>query len=1093
MGVVYEAEQISLRRRVALKVLPFAAMMDPRKLQRFHHEAQAAASLHHNHIVPVYFVGCERGVHFYAMQLIEGQTLANLIHDLREKASPPERPQATSPPATTLPQAALSTETPQQRAAYYRQVAQWGAQAADALDYAHQMGVVHRDIKPGNLMLDGRGEVWVTDFGLAQFQQSEGSLTLTGDVIGTLRYMSPEQALGKRVPIDHRADVYSLGATLYELLTLEPVYPGSDRQELLRQIAFEQPRPLRRINKSIPVELETIVLKAVEKSPSDRYAIAQELADDLRRFSEDRPITARPPSLFQRTRKWARRHRAMVTAAGVCLLVSLATLVGSLGWVLGDRAARQQQAENEIGEALKAAAPGLAQGDPGHPTLIEAAQRAAAQLNSGIVGTESRRRAQQLLKDVEMLARLENARLQSAAAGGLMGFDVAGADALYVEAFQWYGLDMSAPDPQHAAQQVRESAISTHLVAGLHDWIHLKRALRKGPSTPLRAVLEVADSDPWRRRYRAARSQAELETLAKDHGFSSQPPSMLVVLVRGFTEAENWGAAEQSLRRAQELHPADFWLNFELACALDFKPKPDVTEAVRYYQAALALRPKSFSVWLNLGWALNEQGKFAQAEAAFRQAIALKPDSPEAHNNLGATLNAQRRWVEAEVALRQALTLNTDYPKAHRNLGGALFELGRHNEAVAEFQTAIRLAPKDAAAHYNLGGTLLALGRNDEALAELQTAVRVAPRDAKAHSNLGSALIELGRHDEALAEIQAAIRLAPNYPIAHFNLGVIWKKQGKYSEAVTAYRRAIELNPSYADARHNLANAEQAALLDAKLQRYLNDNFKPASGAESILLAQMSQEIKKLNAAAVRLYEQAFRLTPELSRDINLGHRYDAACAAALAGSGKGEDARKLDENARACLRRKALAWLSDDLKAWRELAKRNPILSLDVARTLQQWQADKDLVHVRGEKALAKLPEKERLKWDRLWADVNSLQSVLAQSRPDVIETLRSGSLNAGERKQEHRLNLKAGKTYALYLESTAFDPLLILQDGTGNELHKNDDISPKNLNSRIIFSPSKSGSYRVVATSFEAGGQGPYTLRIREARSEDAGPAPP
>src|SRR5439155_364276 len=217
----------------------------------------------------------------------------------------------------------------------FRSVARLGVQAAEALDYAHQMGVVHRDIKPGNLMLDGRGDVWVTDFGLAHLQQGEASLTLTGDLVGTLRYMSPEQALAKRVVIDHRTDVYSLGVTLYELLTLEPAFGGSDRQELLRQIAFEEPRPPRRLNKAIPAELETIVLKAMEKNPAERYGTAQELADDLQRFLKDEPLRARRPSLVQRGQKWARRHRPVVTsvivATAAVLAIAIVALLISLG------------------------------------------------------------------------------------------------------------------------------------------------------------------------------------------------------------------------------------------------------------------------------------------------------------------------------------------------------------------------------------------------------------------------------------------------------------------------------------------------------------------------------------------------------------------------------------------------------------------------------------------------------------------------------------------------------------------------------------------------------------------------------------------
>jgi serine/threonine protein kinase len=207
-------------------------------------------------------------------------------------------------------------------------VAELGIQAAEALDHAHALGVVHRDVKPANLLLDGRGGLWVTDFGLAQIQ-SDARLTMTGDLVGTLRYMSPEQALAKRVVVDHRTDVYSLGATLYELLTLEPAYAGSDRQELMRQIAFEEPRRPRAINKAVPAELETIVLKAMEKNPADRYATARELAEDLRRWLDDQPIQARRPGLVARAQKWSRRHRPLVHASMGLVVLALVLLATS--------------------------------------------------------------------------------------------------------------------------------------------------------------------------------------------------------------------------------------------------------------------------------------------------------------------------------------------------------------------------------------------------------------------------------------------------------------------------------------------------------------------------------------------------------------------------------------------------------------------------------------------------------------------------------------------------------------------------------------------------------------------------------------------
>jgi serine/threonine protein kinase len=363
MGVVYEAEQLSLRRRVALKVLPFAATLDARQLQRFHNEAQAAACLHHTHIVPVYFVGCAGGVPFYAMQLIDGQPLSAIIRQLRqaEKNAPTageEHTGASQPPpgdaASTTPVAAVTPLTGAGRRGrdYFRKVAELGMQAAEALAHAHQLGIVHRDIKPGNLLLDGRGSLWVTDFGLAHCQ-SQAGLTMTGDLVGTLRYMSPEQTLGQRGLVDHRTDVYSLGVTLYELLTLEPAFAGQDRQELLRQIASEEPRPPRRLNQAIPAELETIVLKALEKEPARRYATAQDLADDLRRFLEDRPIRARPVGSLERAWKWARRRPAHAALAGAIAVAVLACMSG--GFLYGlyqDQRAEMLRRLVERGQAV---------------------------------------------------------------------------------------------------------------------------------------------------------------------------------------------------------------------------------------------------------------------------------------------------------------------------------------------------------------------------------------------------------------------------------------------------------------------------------------------------------------------------------------------------------------------------------------------------------------------------------------------------------------------------------------------------------------------------------------------------------------------
>jgi hypothetical protein len=221
-------------------------------------------------------------------------------------------------------------------------VANVGRQAAQALEHAHHMGIVHRDIKPANLMLDALGHVWVTDFGLAQFQSHAG-VTMTGELLGTLRYVSPEQAMAKRGVVDHRADIYSLGATLYELLTSRPIFDGSDRHALLNQIGFAEPIAPRKHDPAIPIELETIILKAVAKNPAERYSTAQEFADDLQRYREDKPILAKRPSLFERARKWSRRHPSLVAGAALMVIGVLVALMVS-NWLVSQEQAKTQAA-----------------------------------------------------------------------------------------------------------------------------------------------------------------------------------------------------------------------------------------------------------------------------------------------------------------------------------------------------------------------------------------------------------------------------------------------------------------------------------------------------------------------------------------------------------------------------------------------------------------------------------------------------------------------------------------------------------------------------------------------------------------------------
>lgn len=318
MGIVYEAEQVALERRVALKVLPLRSRLDAKRFTRFEREAQAAARLHHSNIVPVLSFGEHDGLYYYVMQFIDGRGLDQVIRDwIAEQGSPDFR-------------------SVDQR---WNVIAQMGVDVAGALQHAHDQGILHRDIKPANIMLDGNGMIWVTDFGLAKHMDNE-DLTRTGDIVGTLQYMAPEQFQSQS---DARSDVYSLGLTLYELLTLKAGFQDSNPSRLIRRKSEDQPPNPRTVNPSIPRDLETIVLKAISREPASRYATAQALANDLRRFLEDRPILARRTTAIERLWRWSRRNRliAMLSATAAASLM-LAAGVGWAGYVRTGKALAQE-------------------------------------------------------------------------------------------------------------------------------------------------------------------------------------------------------------------------------------------------------------------------------------------------------------------------------------------------------------------------------------------------------------------------------------------------------------------------------------------------------------------------------------------------------------------------------------------------------------------------------------------------------------------------------------------------------------------------------------------------------------------------------
>jgi len=351
MGVVYEAEQESLGRRVALKVVSSPSLASPKALRRFRREARAAARLHHTNIVPVFGVGEEDGRHYYVMQYIEGCSLDCMLNELTggsRRTTVGDRPSLRDERPVEAEGAPIDlSAAPGSGNAYWHDVAHIAVQAADALQYAHGAGVLHRDIKPGNLLLDKQGIVWITDFGLAKVIEQE-DVTLTGDMVGTLRYLAPEQMDREA---DARSDVYALGLTLYELVTHRPAFDETSRHRLIKQVFQQEPPRPRTVSRDVPRDLETVILKAIARDPAHRYQTAGQMRDDLLLFLQDRPVTARRVTAIERLRRWCRRNPMLagLTSTVFVLLITVA-VVACVGAIRVSRALDGETRQRERAE-----------------------------------------------------------------------------------------------------------------------------------------------------------------------------------------------------------------------------------------------------------------------------------------------------------------------------------------------------------------------------------------------------------------------------------------------------------------------------------------------------------------------------------------------------------------------------------------------------------------------------------------------------------------------------------------------------------------------------------------------------------------------
>jgi tetratricopeptide (TPR) repeat protein len=786
------------------------------------------------------------------------------------------------------------------------------AAICSAVQHAHQKGIIHRDLKPSNILvtlIDGRPVPRVIDFGVAKAlggKLTEESLsTQFGAVVGTLEYMAPEQAGYPGSDIDTRADVYSLGVILYELLTgLRPLDARRLRQaplnEVIRIIQEEEPpSPSTRLStaEALPSlaaarqveprrllgllrgELDWVVMKCLEKQRERRYETASALARDVQRYLADEPVEARPPSASYRLRKFVRRHPLELALAGALGLL----LVGgvAVAWWQSEQAGARRETElrrrlqdeqrwaadnARLGRNAEAVAALLGQCEQalkaGDAAKAAVALDAARKRSTEGGADEQAARLGRLAADLALLRELDAVDQLRWTYVDNKPPDPAAVATRTREALRRFGADPDVTSVDEAAARVSASVVRERIVAAL-DLL-----LRPGKTAGVRAVLRRVDADPYRDAVRdavLASNRAKFAKLARQKDALEQPPGFVVFL--GASGEIKLERQRQLLRAAVGRRPRELGPLMTLGLSSYRSEEGGDDEPVRWFQAAVAAAPGNAAVLNSLGATLADKGQVDEAIVYYHKAIALDQRYAEARNNLGNALRRQGKVDEAIACFRKALALDPKLAKGHGNLGLALHRKGQEDEAIACYQKAIALAPKFAPFHTALGAALYGQGKVEEAIPYLRKAIALEPKYAPAHSSLGLALYDKGQVDEAIACYKKAIALDPKLAGAHNGLGaILCDVKRDYDGAVACFRKAIALDPKLAIVHTNLGTAlYRKGKVDEAIACYRKAIALDPKDAKAHNNLGLALAAKGQVDEAIACYKKAIALDPKLA------------------------------------------------------------------------------------------------------------------------------------------------------------------------------------------------------------------------------------
>lgn len=983
MGVVLLVLDTSFNRRLAIKVLRNTLTRSEAAERRFIEEARITGQLQHPGIPPVHEVGrLSDGRPFFSMKLIEGRTLDEL---LAKRSSP----QANLPRFLKI----------------FEQIAQ-------TIAYAHSQCVIHRDLKPHNVMVGTFGEVQVMDWGLAKrldhgrpAESSSAELpvpqatdaagaaapvrteagsteiqTQVGEVLGTFAYMAPEQARGDRQTLMESWDVFGLGAILCTILTGRPPYVGQDTPDVWRQAqtaalgaAWERLDACGADPELVAMAKHCLAPNSDDR-PRDAGQVAVEMALYLatvqERLQQTRVTQAEAEVSAREERK--RRRLAVVLAAAVVVLVVSASVFGV--WYANERArrdARTQLLHREVTAALDEA---TRLRDDLHTRLAD--PHMAAFLLSELHQWQSlRESAQAAWRRAETLARSGRElvspdlqqRLATVAAGlksdeqeRQVGFTL---DLIRLGAFALENGHISlAPAAPKLAQLFHDAGYR------VEDDNPAAVAARIRKST-IRLPL-VAGLDFWALATSDLPLQArvlEIARLADPHPWRDR-----------FRQPDAW-ADDAKLKvladtvNLEEQSP-------QLLAALAYRHSGDAALVRR----ALVAHPRD--LWLLFQLGMSSTNPVEQA-GAFRAALTVRPEAAVIYYNLGFLQQFQNQPLEAVACYRKAVELDPSFGNAYSNLGMLLDDLGETEEALTCYRRAVKFAPQSISGHINLGASLYAHGQLDEAIASYRNAMAIDSRSSAVLNNLGAVFRAKNQLDEAASHYRKALDIDGKNGFAWCNLGHILNIQGKFEEALDAMRRGHELGSrqpgwNYPSSAWML-ETQSRVTLDKKLDSVLRGEDLPAGADEYAAMAELCVNFRKRYATALRFYRAAFAAAPKIAEDLATGHCYNAACAAALAADGQGKDAGELAAESRNAARHQALAWLRAELKSCADWLDRKPKESTPVVNVLERAQTDPDFASVRDAAALSKLPREEQAAWQQLWADVAAMRQRAVTVKP--------------------------------------------------------------------------------------------------------------